>query len=235
MLNLRRVRLATLVTAVACSLAAGLAGQRVTQTVVGPPVTQETTVAVEGTAAISGVVYDGTSGQPLIGAIVTLTGPTARAGGAGTSARMATDDKGRFIFMRLPPSDSYLLSAAMFGYVDGRTRARIALAEGQWIADAKVTLSKLGAISGVVTDEAGEPVVGTFVRVLSNVMVSGGAIWTCNCDRCPSCASLARSRHLPTPESEASRPVSCPWAPKDFHMAARSPLHLWPRTARLRS
>jgi len=86
---------------------------------------------------------------------------------------MATDEKGRFIFTKLSPAENYSLTAVKFGFFDGRNRARVALADGQWFTDAKITLWRFGAISGVVTDETNEPVVGAFVRVLVQVMVAG--------------------------------------------------------------
>jgi hypothetical protein len=125
---------------------------------------------VEGTGAISGVVADGTTGRPLAGAVVTLSGSGR---GAPGTKRQSTDDKGRFIFTKLPAFDGYSIAVSRIGYFVARLDRRITLADGQWFADAKIALSKLGAISGVVTDETGEPVVGAFVRVLARVLVSG--------------------------------------------------------------
>jgi len=142
--------------------------------------TSATPVPATGTAAISGVVVDGATGQPvsaavvsmIVGARMTIAGPTA----------LITDDRGRFVFPRLP-AGGYALSASKPGYSTGRygqsdpvdsTIARtIRLADGQWFADAKVPVWRPGAITGRVIDEAGEPVVGAFVRVIAEVLVAG--------------------------------------------------------------
>lgn len=123
----------------------------------------------EGTGAISGVAVDLTTGRPLPGVMVTLIAPGRR----GLAPRQITDEKGRFIFPRLPASDSYQLSATRNGYADSGNQPRIVLADGQWFADAKIALPRLGSIGGTLTDEAGEPVVGAWVRVLAQVMIAG--------------------------------------------------------------
>jgi hypothetical protein len=133
-----------------------------------------------GTAAISGVVVDGFTNQPIAGAFVTI-GSSVR-GVVPTPSRLATDGQGRFVFARLP-AGTYSVSAAKLGYGLGRygqidpgataPGRPIRLAEGQWFADARIVIWRPGAISGTITDEAGEPVVGTPVRVLAQVMIAG--------------------------------------------------------------
>jgi hypothetical protein len=115
-------------------------------------------------AAISGVVIDATSQQPVRNAIVTL------GGAEGGEARLLTDPQGRFLFRGLPAGERYTLEATKPGYIDGRfggRRARtprpIALTDGQWFADTRIELVRPCSISGTVLDEAGEPIVRAFV------------------------------------------------------------------------
>jgi hypothetical protein len=143
----------------------------------GVPLTQAT--LPEGTGAISGTVVDSATGAPLVGAVVSLSVTSRAAIGRGT--REVTDGRGRFLFTRLSAHDDYQVNAARPGYFDGAygqtslrpSPARIALSEGQWFATATIALSKGGAISGLVRDERGDPVVGVYVHVLAQVNVGG--------------------------------------------------------------
>jgi hypothetical protein len=47
------------------------------------------------------------------------------------------------------------------------------LAENQWLADARIGLSRPGAVSGTVLDEHGDPVVGIYVRLIGLVQAAG--------------------------------------------------------------
>src|SRR6186997_2733057 len=137
------------------------------------------------TAAISGTVVDATTGRPVEGASVSLRRTEAS---TFSVPRMVTDAKGRFVFRDLPPATNYFIDVTRFGYAtmrygwsgpDGslatRDIARISLASDQWIDGIKVSLYRLGAISGRVVDERGEPVVGTAVRVFSQRRIAGRA------------------------------------------------------------
>src|SRR5262245_34701785 len=137
MLKSRRVHLAVLVMAAACTLIAGLSAQRGS----GPPPPGETapTTPVDGTGAISGFGVDGTSGRPLAGAIVSILRSAGPRGGGPSNPRVTSDDRGRFIFTKLPAGD-YIVNAAKIGFFESRSTQRIAVADGQWIADAKATL-----------------------------------------------------------------------------------------------
>ena len=141
-------------------------------TPLGPP---------QALAAISGVVIDGASGRPIAGVIVTLSDRAAVA--PRPIPREITDAKGRFVFTQLPPSDAYVVVATMPGYLDGRFGSPgpamegrgkfINVAAGQWFADGRIQMWKVGAISGRVVDETGDPVAGAWVRVLRQVDVAG--------------------------------------------------------------
>jgi hypothetical protein len=133
-------------------------------------------------AAISGVVVDAVSGQPLAGAVVTLARLDVRL----PAPRAVTDARGRFVFETLPASDGYYLGARRFGYAYTRYGwsgpgqslaikdiATISLRPGQWVRDIRIPLWRLGSISGRVVDERGEPVVGVAVRAFSTRLVAG--------------------------------------------------------------
>lgn len=156
--------------AIVLALSVTLSGQSPAQTPEKKP---------DPVAAISGVVVDGTSGEAVENAAVTIQG-------AATSrmfqTRQYTDAKGRFVFVNLPAALDYSLSANAPGYFNGTysrdsgpttQSAPIAVADGEWVRDARVTVWRPGAIGGRVVDEAGEPVVGVWVRALSRVLIAG--------------------------------------------------------------
>lgn len=134
-----------------------------------------------GTATILGVVTD--AGHPVPGATVSLGLPTI--------SDVLTDDQGRFAFLDLL-AGSYSIQADKPGYLgsglgqrrpDGQDRP-LPLLDGQHVTDAAIQLWRLGAISGTVLDDAGEPVVGAPVRAFG-VRDGYGSIATA--------ASLART------------------------------------------
>lgn len=138
----------------------------------------------QGDAAISGVVLDRGSDRPLAGAVVEL----GRADQPPNSRRvMTTDSNGRFVFHRLPPGTGYHLVASAFGYLRTRygssksvpDRGRpepselLTLSAGQWIEGLKIPLSRIGSISGRVTDEQGDPLVAVSVRSVVRKTIAG--------------------------------------------------------------
>ena len=139
--------------------------------------------AVTGTGAISGVVIDGTTKQPLAGAIVEAFGVLPGARGSTSQPRVITDSKGRFVFRSLVALQTgYAITATKFGYVPETGGPRLPdplqpqgtpLGEGEWTADVSVVLWRLSSISGRVVDEAGEPLVDIPVRVLTRVPTAG--------------------------------------------------------------
>lgn len=141
-------------------------------------------VPAQRPGAISGVVVNGVSGQPVAGAGVTIRslGPSST---SPPLPRMITDRQGRFVFPEVPPGE-YFLDATRLGYAHTRYGwtapngslalrdiARLTVTEGGWLGTIRVPLWQLGSIEGRVTDERGEPVVGTAVRVLSTRRVAG--------------------------------------------------------------
>ena len=117
---------------------------------------------------IAGVVLDGTGGSPISGANVTLS----TEGDQPSDALAVTDSKGRFAFSNVPPG-RYILFAGCEGYSFGlygaATRnhppATITLGPGEKRNDFVVRLEALGTISGVVTDQDGDPLAGASVML----------------------------------------------------------------------
>ena len=101
-------------------------------------------------------------------------------GGGGSTVQMLTDSDGWFVFRDLPPG-SYNFRASLSGYTGGGYNQRrvdlpgqpLVLGDGQQIGDVTLRMWKLASISGTVTDENGDPVVGALVRVLRRTIVGG--------------------------------------------------------------
>jgi hypothetical protein len=134
--------------------------------------------AAKPSGVISGVVREGTSGQPVAGAIVSLTPP--RQSQQPQPFRQVTDEKGRFLFANLPASDGYLLSASKPGYLTGyhgrvagnNSGTRIRLADGEAVSRADIVVWPLSSISGRVA-AGDDALAGVVVRVLPVVSISG--------------------------------------------------------------
>jgi len=128
-----------------------------------------------GNAAVSGVVVDGTTRQPVANAEVRLTT-------TGVSQSQLTDPRGRFVFRGLPASSSYFLKASKSGYFDG-TFGRGAYAEGssggialdanEWYRDAEIRLERPASIAGHVADGKGRAIAGAYVRLLTRTWIAG--------------------------------------------------------------
>jgi len=90
------------------------------------------------------------------------------------------DEEGRFVFRALPKG-SFTITATKPGYAEGaygRQRPMglpqaLTLAEGERLGDLKIPIWKFAAVTGRVTDEAGEPVIGIAVRALQRAIVAG--------------------------------------------------------------
>lgn len=156
----------------------------------GPPLLE----APKGSAAISGVVVDATTGRPVENAMVSL-GVTTGGTIIQSLPRVMTDPKGRFLFRDLAPSTKYYIRAARVGYAPSRYGASgpgtpqtrlsdmdirttddivtVTVAAEQWVSDLQISLWRLGSINGRVLDERGEPVVGAAVRAFSTMLVAG--------------------------------------------------------------
>jgi hypothetical protein len=167
------------------------------------PVAPAQRAAPTGTGLILGRVIDAGTGRPIPGARVMMTGAAAAervtslaasglismmememamVGTGGPNAQRAiADADGRFVFRNLPKG-AIPISASMPGYLpgasgryrhDGPSRP-VELEEGERRIDVVVRMWKYASISGVVLDEAGEPVVGVAVRALRRLTSGTG-------------------------------------------------------------
>jgi hypothetical protein len=125
-------------------------------------------------SAISGVVVDQRTSAPISGAVVVLSLEQAR---TAANRRQLTDDRGRFVFTNLSPGIA-IVSASKPGYLEsGSVRdshpIRFSVRDKEWLKDVRVALYRPGGLDGTVVDEAGEPIVGVWVRLLTSVHVAG--------------------------------------------------------------
>jgi hypothetical protein len=147
-----------------------------------PPSTTTAAAPPRGHGAISGVVIAGVGGTPIADAVVSLVALSGFQLPAEYQPRQMTDARGRFAFLNLPDNGQFQITAAKFGFLDGGygrdsgptdALRPIAIANGSWAGNLRVSLWAPGAISGSVRDERGEPVVGVIVRSLARVRVAG--------------------------------------------------------------
>lgn len=123
--------------------------------------------APTGTGALGGAVIAADSSRPLRNATVVVIGAIT-----GVVRVTATDADGRFVVNDLP-ADRYLAGATklpFLGAVAGAKRparpgTAIALANGEKNLDVVIRLPPAASISGVITDEKGQPGANVMVRV----------------------------------------------------------------------
>lgn len=128
----------------------------------------------KGTARVSGRVVNRESGAPVRFAQVILSG-------FGPPRTAESDDEGRYSFAELP-AGRYRVHARKDGFVEpffpGRSRDRsarsVTLAAGQSVDGVEIAISRGGVITGVVTDDAGEPLVHAQVRAAPRRTRAGG-------------------------------------------------------------
>src|SRR5215467_2997246 len=122
---------------------------------------------------VSGMVVDAATGAPLSGAQVTLTSSMA----PGVEA-MLTDESGQFAFDDVPAS-KYVLSAKRKGYLEQLYKQHqqfstaIVTGPGLNMENLRFDLRPGASISGVVTDEAGEPVRNAQVTLIQREVFMG--------------------------------------------------------------
>jgi hypothetical protein len=149
----------------------------------------------KGTGIVVGQVVDGSTGQPIAEAVVTLNArpnapigaargaappPPGGRGAGATPDRVMTGQDGRFLFRELP-AGPVMFTATAAGYgpgVVGQTRPGgpsqpVQLGEGGRVSDARIRLWRFASITGTIVDDAGEPAVRTTVRVLRRTMAAG--------------------------------------------------------------
>ena len=143
-------------------------------------------------ALVVGQVIDAGTGTPVAGALVevrmqaSLAVPVNPFTGRPAppqltqTPRVLTGSDGRFVFRRLPKGN-FMLTAMKPGYLNGAYGRRrpggdsqtLVLVDGQKIGGLRIYLWRHSAISGVVVDEAGEPVVGIQMRAFLRTTVAG--------------------------------------------------------------
>ena len=132
---------------------------------------------------IAGRVLDDSTGDGIERAVVTVSSTTMPGGdlpnGGGGGRAQLTDSRGRFLFTGLPAS-TFAVTIQIRGYSPVDTvftnrgaGLRIQLLPRQVIGDLAVRMWREASISGIVTDDAGEPVVAQPVLALRRSIVSG--------------------------------------------------------------
>jgi protocatechuate 3,4-dioxygenase beta subunit len=167
------------------------------QTAGGAPTGGQPTEVVKGTGFLLGQVIDSSTSQPLAGAIVNLssgavtttvlpTGEVAIAGPApaGTSQaprQILTDSAGRYMFRELTKG-RYTIRATAPGYLTSTFGQSSSSAPAQTIelttddekrGNLTIRMWRTATVSGRLTDETGEPVVGHQVRVFRRTSTAG--------------------------------------------------------------
>src|SRR5580698_4374339 len=120
--------------------------------------------------SVSGKVVNSVTGQAVKKAVVTLRG-----GSGQNSYVTGSDQSGKFQFDNVQP-DKYMATAEAEGY-SGTLRTGqklIAVAAQQEVSDVEVRMGPLGAISGKVLDESGQPLEDTSVAALRYDYSGGG-------------------------------------------------------------
>lgn len=162
-----------LLAAAVFSLASSLMAQNPPPAGASPPAPQN--------GAISGTVVDGSTGALLPDALVTLIPQAGTTLPQPYPVRQVADARGRFVFADLPEG-AFQVSAEKFGFLDGgygRDTAPtdplrpITLKGGSWMRSLRVNLWRPAVLSGTVTYESGEPIVGVFVRALARIRIAG--------------------------------------------------------------
>jgi uncharacterized protein (DUF2141 family) len=140
------------------------------------------------TGLVVGQTVDATSGKPIGGAMVTLSpaGPPPPSGADAAPRapalpqRVMADDNGGFVFTNLA-AGSYAITTTRGGFADGAYGQRrpngpsltLDLRADERLGDVTIRMWKFATITGTITDEANEPVVGARVRTLRQVFVAG--------------------------------------------------------------
>jgi hypothetical protein len=135
------------------------------------------------TGLILGRVVDAASGRPVPGAIVALQNVSILMPGApppGPQPRALTNANGQFVFRRLPKG-SFGLTVTKPGFVEGAYGRRrpggsqipLEMSDGERNGEVVIPIWRFAAVSGTVTDEAGEPVIGVEIRVFERRYVGG--------------------------------------------------------------
>jgi len=114
-----------------------------------------------------------TAGGPVKNATLQLLGRAVQPGQSPATYSQSTNNDGKFIFESLP-AGTYLLLAQKDGFARNTTPpAPLTLSSGQELKDLIVKLTPMGVITGHVTDQDGDPVTSSQVRVLRFTYTGG--------------------------------------------------------------
>jgi hypothetical protein len=127
-------------------------------------------------ASVDGVVVDSQTGRPLAGATVLFQ---TNGGPAGTMIRVTGTD-GTFAFRNVTPG-GYIIEASRGGYVPEKYGVPLSsappiiaqLTPGQKLSGLRLVMTPGGAITGRLTDDRGEAVVGAVVQALKTTYSNG--------------------------------------------------------------
>jgi protocatechuate 3,4-dioxygenase beta subunit len=133
-----------------------------------------------GDASVSGVVVNDSTGKPVHMAMVTL----ATTGSKPMEASVYTDTNGMFRFDAVPPG-RYYLRAGEFRYqtvafgapTPDRYPAVLTLGGGEIRQGIELRMRPLGAISGVVFDQDGDPLPRVNVQLMAPAWARGRKTW----------------------------------------------------------
>jgi hypothetical protein len=149
---------------------------------VAPPTGRGSRPTSTGTAVIAGVVVAADTGRPVRRVRVTLSSTAPD-----VSLSATTADDGHFKFSDLP-AGAFTLAASRPGFVDsvfgqrtpgsGRPGTPVQLIDGQKVESLSMPMARGGVITGMVTDDRGEPEFGAQVRAMRWVMRSGERMLT---------------------------------------------------------
>jgi len=128
------------------------------------PVTQPNAPRTNPRGIVAGQIVDSASGRGVPRAAVHITG-------SGLDQLHISDDRGRFYFLDVPEGDVEV-TASKAGFFDGAFGKRraggrgipLTMTAGRWLTDLKIELFKGASISGQVSDDSGEPLIGIRVR-----------------------------------------------------------------------
>ncbi|HEX5069936.1 MAG TPA: carboxypeptidase-like regulatory domain-containing protein [Vicinamibacterales bacterium] len=123
-------------------------------------------------AVVVGQVVDG-HGRALPRAVVHLIGESIQ-------DAVIADDKGRFLFTQIPPGEAIVIVQKP-GYSDGAYGKRrpggvplpVSLHAGEGIADMRIEMFRSAAITGLVTDDSGDPLIGVRVVAMRRMFDNG--------------------------------------------------------------
>jgi hypothetical protein len=138
--------------------------------------------AAQQNGVITGTVVDGATGKPVGAAVVSMAGAGMTVNtGPDQYPRILTAGDGRFVFRDLAAPGNFTITATKGGYAPGSSGQRRADGESQPVElngqqtsrDVVIRLWKYGAMTGMVIDETGEPVVGVQVRAMTWRSIGG--------------------------------------------------------------